>query len=155
MIASRIRRATTEELPGILRIEKRSFGIDAWSSEQFLEYLSRPSRSIFLIWVSGSVAAGYVLAAVRGTRLDIDSVAVDPRFRGKGIATALLKRAIATARRRGFTAVSLSVRRDNEAAIHLYRKLGFAPVRRIENYYEDGAPAWRMTLKLAAFDRTG
>jgi ribosomal protein S18 acetylase RimI-like enzyme len=40
------------------------------------------------------------------------------------------------------------VRRENAAAIQLYRGLGFDRIRRINRYYEDGAAAWRMRLPL-------
>src|ERR1700688_4541831 len=38
--------------------------------------------------------------------------------------------------------MTLMVRLDNPAAIGLYRKLGFERERRINAYYDDGAPAW-------------
>ena len=46
--------------------------------------------------------------------------------RGKGIGEALMRAALAQARQRGLTRVELTVRADNERAIALYRKIGFA-----------------------------
>jgi RimJ/RimL family protein N-acetyltransferase len=46
--------------------------------------------------------------------------------RGKGIGEALIRAALAQARQRGMTRVELTVRADNERAIALYRKIGFA-----------------------------
>lgn len=40
------------------------------------------------------------------------------------------------------------VRRDNAAAIRLYKKFGFVRTARINGYYEDGSAAWRMRLLL-------
>ena len=87
---------------------------------------------------------GYALAFHSETRAEIHSIAVAPADRGRGIAVLLLKRIIASLRRRGFGIISLNVRLENKAAVGLYRKLGFQRVRRVNNYYEDGAPAWRM-----------
>jgi ribosomal-protein-alanine N-acetyltransferase len=87
---------------------------------------------------------GYALAFHDKTRAGIDSLAVTPAQRGKGVAFALMKRVIGILRRRGFRAVSLNVRLENKAAIQLYRKLGFQRVRRVNGYYADGAPSWRM-----------
>jgi [ribosomal protein S18]-alanine N-acetyltransferase len=44
--------------------------------------------------------------------------------------------------------VTLMVRRDNRAAIHLYRRFGFRRVATVDAYYEDGAAGWRMKLRL-------
>jgi ribosomal protein S18 acetylase RimI-like enzyme len=40
------------------------------------------------------------------------------------------------------------VRRDNHAAISLYRTFGFRRTGTVIRYYDDGATGWRMSLKL-------
>jgi len=145
-----IRRALAGDVPSIVRIENRSFGRDAWDRELFLDYLAQPARSVFLVAVIDRRVVGYALAFQRSAfhnkapRAEIHSIAIAPGQRGRGIAAALLKRTLAQLRRRGFETVSLNVRLENKAAIGLYRKLGFQRVRRVNGYYEDGAPAWRM-----------
>jgi len=140
----RIRRAHPDDLPSILRIEKRSFARDAWDRELFLGYFAHPKQSLFLTATLDGSVAGYVIAVHGRTRAEVDSIAVAPRRRGRGVAGALLRRVIYLLRKRGFNTVSLNVRIENKPAIKLYRKLGFQRVRRINEYYEDGAPAWRM-----------
>jgi ribosomal-protein-alanine acetyltransferase len=140
----RIRSVRQNDLGSILRIEKSSFGREAWSREQFLDYLAQPDRSVFVVAIIDDKVAGYALAFHSRTRAEIDSIAVPPAQRGKGVAFALMKRVIGLLRRRGYSDVFLSVRITNKAAIRLYRKLGFHRVRRLNGYYEDGAPAWRM-----------
>jgi ribosomal-protein-alanine N-acetyltransferase len=139
-----IRRARVDDLTSILRIEKKSFARDAWDREAFVDYLSQPGKSVFLVAIINGTILGYALAFHGRTRAEIDSVAVAPAQRGRGVAVALLKRVIVSLRQRGFGTISLNVRLENEAAIRLYQKLGFRRVRRINGYYEDGAPAWRM-----------
>jgi ribosomal-protein-alanine N-acetyltransferase len=139
-----IRRARADDLPSIVRIENSSFGRDAWDRELFLDYLAQPARSVFLVSVIDHMVVGYALAFQSRTRAEIHSIAVAPGQRGRGVAAALLRRTLALLRRRGFETVSLNVRLENKAAIGLYRKLGFQRVRRVNGYYEDGAPAWRM-----------
>jgi ribosomal-protein-alanine N-acetyltransferase len=139
-----IRRARVDDLSSILRIETQSFERDAWDQELFLDYLAQPARSIFLVAAIDRRVVGYALAFHSETRAEIHSIAVAPADRGRGIAVLLLKRIIASLRRRGFGIISLNVRLENKAAVGLYRKLGFQRVRRVNNYYEDGAPAWRM-----------
>lgn len=53
------------------------------------------------------------------------AIGVVPEFRGQGIGRDLIKRALATADRRGLTRIELTVRADNPAAIALYKRMGF------------------------------
>lgn len=54
----------------------------------------------------------------------IEDLYVVPAWRGKGVGTALVARAIAEAERRGCAEVSVSTGRDNRAALSLYRGMG-------------------------------
>lgn len=56
----------------------------------------------------------------------VDSLAVLPAFRGRGVGRALLQRAITQGHELGLK-VTLAVEYDNDRAQHLYRSLGFAP----------------------------
>lgn len=53
------------------------------------------------------------------------AIGVVPEYRGRGIGTDLMKRAIASAWRRRLTRIELTVRADNLAAVALYRRMGF------------------------------
>jgi [ribosomal protein S18]-alanine N-acetyltransferase len=139
-----IRPAHADDLPSIVRIENKSFDRDAWDGELFLDYLAQSARSVFLVAAIDRQVVGYALAFHSETRAEIHSIAVAPAERGRGVAVALLRRVLASLRRRGFQTVSLNVRLENKAAIGLYKKLGFDRVRRVNGYYEDGGPAWRM-----------
>ncbi len=129
-----------------MRIEQASFDRDAWPKEVFLEYACG-APSLFLVAKVDGRMAGYSIATLRSDRAEIDSLAVLPRYRNLGIATALLKRTMQKARRKGAHSIALMVRRKNESAIELYRKLGFVRVATVANYYPDGAAAWRMRMK--------
>jgi ribosomal-protein-alanine N-acetyltransferase len=144
-----IRQAELGDLASIVRIEKQSFDRDAWDRELFLDYLARSDRSVFLVAAIDGTVVGYALAFHSPTRAELHSIAVAPGARGQGIAAALLRRVVLLLSRRGFETVSLNVRLENEAAIRLYRKLGFQRVRRVNGYYEDGAPALRMRRSAA------
>jgi len=144
-----IRRAHRDDLPVILQIEKKSFGSDAWSAEAFLDYLAMPTTSIFVVAIREGKVIGYALAFC-GKHAELDSLAVMPALRGQGTAEALMKRVFRSVVRRGYPAMGLCVRLENSGAIQLYRKLGFVRERRINDYYEDGGPAWRMRKHLIA-----
>jgi ribosomal-protein-alanine N-acetyltransferase len=143
-----VRRATRDDLTAIELIETASFGRDAWELDWFLDYLSERKNCLFLVALTGETIAGYAIVVHKETRSELDSIAVSPSQRGGGIAAALLNRLSVLLRRRGVSTMSLMVRLDNTTAIELYRKLGFRRKRRINGYYEDGEPAWRMRASL-------
>ncbi len=74
-------------------------------------------------------------------RAHVPAVAVAPEARGAGLGRALMTRAMAEARRRGMTALDLTVTRDNAAARALYEGVGF------RTGAEDG-PRLRMQAEL-------
>jgi [ribosomal protein S18]-alanine N-acetyltransferase len=77
------------------------------------------------------------------------SIAILPQFRRRGLAKAIINKAIEGMTyykaKQGF----LEVRVTNEAAITLYKKLGFEVTRTINGYYSDGEDAYVMTKKIS------
>jgi ribosomal protein S18 acetylase RimI-like enzyme len=57
--------------------------------------------------------------------LYVDALAVLPRFRRRGVASALLEHAAQTAAKKGLDGLSLDTAETNDAAVALYRKAGF------------------------------
>lgn len=58
----------------------------------------------------------------------ITLVLVDPQDRATGLGRALVTGVLEICRQRGFVSCRLEVRKDNAAALGMYRALGFAPV---------------------------
>ncbi len=143
----RLRSFRPDDLPAVLRIEKACFVSDAWPAALFRHYAAACPR-LFLVAVAEGRIAGYSITCVTKNTAELDSVAVLPRFRGRGIAWRLLQKSIRGAQRLGAVSISLMVRRDNDAAIFLYKKAGFTRVATVAGYYEDGASAWRMRFAL-------
>lgn len=61
---------------------------------------------------------------------------VAPEARRRGVATGLLTYLLAEGDRAGLTAYTLEVRVSNEAAVHLYEKLGFVSEGIRPGFYE-------------------
>jgi|SRR5579862_7913909 len=135
------------DLPGILRLERQSFDRDAWSRQVFLEYACKAPDLFLVAKASGSVA-GYSIAFLARHGAEIVSLAVHPRYRREGVATVLLRTTIRKLRRSGAPAAWLMVRRENEGAIRLYRKIGFVRTATVRDYYDDHSSAWRMRMQL-------
>ncbi|MFA5976313.1 MAG: GNAT family N-acetyltransferase [Elusimicrobiota bacterium] len=74
----------------------------------------------------GSWKAGYVFLVVKPNQKEnIKDLLVRAWVRGGGIATLLLGELIRTARQQGVRELCLTVESDNQAALRLYRSLGF------------------------------
>jgi len=86
---------------------------------------------------SGLVRKGHVV-----------SIAVLPQFRHRGVAQALIKKALEGMDYYKAKQCFLEVRVTNDIAISLYKKLGFEVTRTINGYYSDGEDAYVMTKRL-------
>jgi diamine N-acetyltransferase len=58
---------------------------------------------------------------------EVDSVFVDIQFRGSGIGTELMRRALAWFRAAGATSIVVSVMHGNDKALTFYQRFGFRP----------------------------
>lgn len=76
------------------------------------------------------------------------SIAVLPQYRRKGVAQAVINRALEGMQYYKAKQCFLEVRVTNEAGVSLYKKLGFEVTRTINGYYSDGEDAYVMTKRL-------
>lgn len=127
------------EIERILEIEASSFGKEAYDRKLFAEYLHK-CGDLFLGAREGRKLCGYMLTHMRADtgRAELVSVAVDPEYRGMGVASTLMESTLRRLRRRGATRFTLMVKLTNRKARRFYEKYGFSPVRRVPGYYEDG-----------------
>ena len=82
---------------------------------------------------------GYAGVDLAGETADVMTIAVDPGRRGEGHGVRLLEALLGRAEVAGASQVMLEVRADNEAAIGLYTRYGFAEVHRRRGYYQPGS----------------
>jgi ribosomal-protein-alanine N-acetyltransferase len=129
-------------------IERLAFGSNS------LDLPTEARREMARIWVarpaSGAAPQAFLLAWVVLDELEILSVATHPAARRQGAGRALIDRALAEARGARCRRLLLEVRRSNEAAIALYRAVGFHIAGRRRRYYPDNnEDALLMNLDLA------
>ena len=137
-----IRPFQRRDLKRIVEIEHDSFGKDAWPANAFIEYWRESPELFFVAWVARRIA-GYSIAAVTWRGAEIESIAVDPRYRTRGVAQNLLD---ATVARMHASTLRLMVSTQNDAALRFYRRYGFVRTRRVKDYYGRGRDGWRMRL---------
>jgi ribosomal-protein-alanine N-acetyltransferase len=95
------------------------------------------------------IVAGFVLGMWIPPEAELTKIAVDPKWRGRGIASSLIGMILREARERECSVCYLEVRASNQAAIHLYRKCGFVFLRNRKNYYANPQEdAWIMACDL-------
>lgn len=146
-----LRRARPADLAALVDLELASFAYDRMSARQFRRHLSSPSAAVLLAEGDDGLLGSAIVFFRRGsTRARLYSLATSVAARGRGIGNALLAAAESAARERGMRMLSLEVRRDNDAALHLYEAHGYRRSAALENYYDDGAPAWRYEKSLQA-----
>lgn len=118
-----------------------------WSEGLFYDELELPGSSRhWLVAVDGDEVVGYAGAMFAPDEAHLMNVGVKPNRQRQGIAMALMLKMMSEVRRRGVVAMTLEVRPDNDAAITLYRKFGYAPEGVRKNYYPDGQDAMIMWL---------
>jgi ribosomal-protein-alanine N-acetyltransferase len=114
---------------------------EPWSPELFERELARPEGRLELERAPavGVVAYGFGWRVL--DEVQIFHVAVDARFRRRGLARRLLDRWFARLRAEGVRSVTLEVRASNRAARALYRALGLQEQGVRRRYYSDGETA--------------
>ena len=138
----------------VLRIEQQVYP-RPWTMSLFLSELAlRSSRAYFVARVGREVVGygGLMLSADDG---HITTLAVDPRWQRRQIASRLLLVLAREAIARDTRSLTLEVRLSNRPAQELYRRFGFAPVGVRKNYYaetnEDALVMWAHEVDRTAY----
>ena len=125
-----ILKAREEHVPGISMLEETCFS-EPWPMDMIGRLLDQ-----FTVAMEGDLIVGYAALSTVLDEGNLDSIAVLPEYRRKGVAEALLDEILRQAKEQELAFVTLEVREGNAAAIALYSKKGFREVGRRKNYYE-------------------
>lgn len=136
-----------DDLEAVVGIEESSFP-QPWSLQSFRSELDNNQLAAYLVARLEGALAGYGGVWVILEEAHITTLAVDRKYRRRGIATRLLKELIETSRRMGAVRMSLEVRPSNLAARRLYEKFGFTVKGVRKHYYfdEDGLVMFKDNL---------
>ena len=127
-------------LPALAELESLCFA-DPWSESALREELGNPCARFLVALYDGEVAGYLGCHHIAGEGF-IANIAVLPAYRRRGIARALVQAAQA----KPLSRLTLEVRASNEAAIALYRSLGFKVLpymQMIRDFPDDGEGANR------------
>jgi ribosomal-protein-alanine N-acetyltransferase len=135
----RIREMRHEDLPEVMAIEKKSFP-SPWSEGMFIKEFRSPISHMFTALVDDldkERVAGYINFWVVADEIHLNNIAVRKDLQLSGIASALIKKMFATARKQGALKATLEVRVSNAVALGLYKKFGFEIKGIRPLYYSD------------------
>jgi [ribosomal protein S18]-alanine N-acetyltransferase len=139
-------KASIRDLNALRKLEHASFDKDAWPLFDLIAVLTFPDV-IRLKAVEDGQMVGFIAGDPRPR--DgwgwIATIAVDPRYRQRGIGRALLNTCES---RLGVSRARLTVRLSNGGAISMYEKAGYATVDIWQTYYNDGEDAMVMEKTL-------
>jgi len=150
-----IRHGKPADLDALCDLENRVFASDRMSRRSLRWLLTSPS-AVTVVAQSpdrirrDGVIAGVAVVLFRATSriARLYSLAVAPKHKGRGIASALLVAAEKTARSRNCQWLRLEVHEKNRAAIKVYRKAGYHEFGRHRQYYQDRGDALRFEKRL-------
>jgi len=148
-IEGRVRAAGEGDLERILEIEQASF-THPWSVFTFKRCLEESTSMV----CEEEGILGFLIATLeippweKQPVAHLHNLAVDPGYRRKGVASALLKVFLKFCKVERVRTVSLEVRRRNTGAIRFYKRQGFKRKRRMPHFYEDGEDAFLMEGEL-------
>lgn len=153
MTATVLRALQPADVPQVAELERQLFGRSAWTEAMIAGELHAPGRW-YVAAVEGHAAdtvVGYAGLWFDGDVAQVMTIGVAPALHRQGIGQALLDALLERSRELGASAVLLEVRVDNEAAIGLYERSGFATLSRRRRYYQpEDVDAWTMRLPLVA-----
>ena len=144
------RSSSPDDLAEVAALQRRSF-THGWGAEAIQWELE--NTNVARIYVARTAAGdlvAYCACWIVFDELHINSLAVDPAWRRRGLARHLLAAVFGDAAALGARSATLEVRRSNVAARGLYEGLGFHVEGTRRDYYqnprEDGLILWRRGL---------
>ncbi|NCE65800.1 ribosomal-protein-alanine N-acetyltransferase [Pseudoflavonifractor sp. 524-17] len=120
-------------LPEVAELERTCFQ-HGWSEAMLAEELYNECVSCIVAQGADGAVLGYGMIRVVLDEGCLDKIAVDPACRRQGVAQGILE-AFLRFGEAHLATLTLEVRAGNQAAIGLYRKLGFEEAGRRKNYY--------------------
>ncbi|WP_329564831.1 ribosomal protein S18-alanine N-acetyltransferase [Kitasatospora sp. NBC_01266] len=128
------------DIAPVLELEPRLFPEDAWSAGMYWSELADAhpggSRHYTVATTEDGSIVGYAGLMAGPAEADVQTIAVDDRYQGRGLGAALLADLVEESVRRGCTELLLEVRIDNFRAQRLYERFGFAPIGIRRGYYQ-------------------
>lgn len=153
-----LRKFVPDDLQGVMQINRVCLP-ENYTDFFFMDLHQRFPETFIVAEEENKEIAGYIMCRIEVGLSNLGlgglirkghvvSIAVLLQSRRKGVAKALVNRALEGMRYYKARQCFLEVRVTNDVAVSLYKKLGFDVTRTLNGYYSDGEDAYVMTIKL-------
>lgn len=119
----------------VLAIEGESFE-HAWKESDFIRCL-RNRNCIGMVAEKGELVVGYMIYELHQNRLHLLNIATNKRFRGQGIATAMVDKLKGKLSQERRNRIMLEICERNLAGQVYFRGQGFKAISVLRDFYED------------------
>jgi ribosomal-protein-alanine N-acetyltransferase len=127
--------ATLRDASALSALHRASFH-RGWGAGEFEQMLSERNTLAHRLRLGGHTA-GFIISRIAADEAEILSVAIDTKYRGRGLSRDLLRTHLGYLAGHGLKTVFLEVEENNRPARALYERAGFQTVGRRERYYKD------------------
>ena len=128
-----IRPMLEADVPAVLAVEQAAYEFP-WTDVIFSDCM-RIGYSCWALVTEHGMSGHAVMSLMAPGECHVLNVCVRPDLQGEGLGRHLMNHLIGTARGYGVTLMLLEVRPTNEAALALYRSLGFNEIGLRKDYY--------------------
>lgn len=139
--------AEPRDADAVATLHARSF-YRGWPRQDVEAYLVDRDTPTLIACDAKRRIAGFAMLRLLGEDVELMTIAVEPKFRGRGVGEALLRACFEDLLMTAGKRMVLEVAADNPAAIRLYQKLGFQKISERQGYYArpDGEPATALVM---------
>lgn len=131
--------ASLRDAPRLSQLHRASFH-RGWGADEFEQILIERNALAHRLRLGGSTI-GFIVSRTAADEAEILSVAVAPKYRGRGFSRDLLRTHLGHLAGHGLKTVFLEVEENNRPARALYERAGFRVVGRRDRYYKDSSGA--------------
>ncbi len=139
--------ATPRDADAVAKLHAASF-YRGWPRQDIEAYIIDPDTPTLVVCDARRRVVGFAMLRILGDDVELMTIAVEPRYRGKGLGQALMRACFEDLLMTPARRMVLEVAADNPAAIRLYQKLGFTKLSERQGYYArpDGQPATALVM---------
>jgi ribosomal-protein-alanine N-acetyltransferase len=126
--------ASLRDAPKLAQLHGASFH-RGWGEGEFEQMLSERNTLVHRLR-QGRTTIGFAVSRMAADEAELLSIAVDAKYRGRGLSRNLLLTHLGHLAGRGIRTVFLEVEENNQPARRLYDRAGFGVAGRRERYYK-------------------
>jgi len=145
-----IKPLTTVQISELLRLNLRCFPEgDSYNKHTFNYLLNEPTTLSYQIVTPSEDLVAFAFVMINGNgAAHLTTIGVAPEHRRRGLGLRLIEHLEKLLKQKQVGTIILEVRVGNLPAQNLYRRMGYAVVQRINNYYNNGEDCYLMMKPL-------